>query len=931
MTARAITSDELVKLRSENQWSELFLAIHKPAVIYSARVNQATFDTPVSEMIYDGGSGTLADVKAGMTLYIGSSAGAYDKGMLRIRKAPSATVFYVGESAEIDWDDNDYLTVVNEFGLWQKHLKISGTSALMDFDVEYDDQHTDLDPVPVMGSPAVLWLTGATVVFSPDAGDSWVLGSTIASYLWVATGASATSNLNTATPTITYNAAGQYRVDCTVTAANGKTTTGYRIVFVYSPASMPITQFDLIDCSGEMDAGGWQFKVKLYDQAAISDVRERAMVVLFAKDHYADVQENLGPVVGYENVIAVGWIKQENFEITSDYSVVEFTVYGPQQWLKEISGYPVGMEYSEASTAWTQMDDLNVDRALWHLLHWRCTASTCIDIFLSGESSLAPAMEAPTENLWNQITTLAKESILATPACNRYGQLYIQVDIPYMEDADRIIVPTVMEVLFSDWDGSLNIERQTTPKVSLVETSGVSFDGTTVIPLFSRAPGDVFSRFGTMLNHERLLLYDQDHCNILSGHIYAHDNNEYPNIDFDLKSNRFIDIVPRQRLTISIGVLNTPRGIAWTEKKLLPQRLSFSHDPKTGILGLSVETKTETSGIPGITKIPPQPVEENIDSGVDPGDFPIFPMPNINFPPFVPTLPPIDPNCRITANGAYKVYPEKFLIFNSLVFSERTLYLHYPCEIRDSGDYPTKLRLVGLFQKKDGSTWKTYNTDNDYFTVEAINESGGLVASTASVYDVNDTTKDFTFDVGGNKVIWGFKVQIKPITPMYYAGDLVTYRYNDNVHPNYGEWQTGNITAEENVVGIMSWIDVVGNRRDIDCRYYDVYDYSKFAKRDNYNITTNCAKQAFGHSTACVDAGFSPTTTYTLPSGGLLIGKNDVRMIKGWLQWGSGGGYWDYSVQYVYYNSGLSGDYRIWLSEYASLYNVCPPNIEEII
>ena len=100
--SRAITAPELEKLRSDNQWSELFLAIHKPAVIYSARVNQATFSSPISQITYDGGSGTLANVKAGMTLYVGSSAGAYDKGMLRIRKTPSATIFYIGESAEID-------------------------------------------------------------------------------------------------------------------------------------------------------------------------------------------------------------------------------------------------------------------------------------------------------------------------------------------------------------------------------------------------------------------------------------------------------------------------------------------------------------------------------------------------------------------------------------------------------------------------------------------------------------------------------------------------------------------------------------------------------------------------------------------------------------------------------------------------------------
>lgn len=771
MTARAITETELGKLRSEEQWSELFLAIHKPAVIYSARVNQATFGTPITQVTYDGGSGTLANVKEGMTLYIGSSAGAYDKGMLRIRKAPSATVFYVGESAEIDWEDDDYLTVVNEFGLWSRHPVIRGNTSEMDYDVDYSDQHTNLDPVPVLGPPAVLWLTGTTVTFNPDASDSWVLGSTISSYLWVATGASATANLDTATPTITYNAVGQYRVDCTVTAANGKTTTGYRMVFVYSAASMPITQFELQNCSGDLESGGWQFSVKLYDQVAIADVRERALVVLFAKDHYNGVQESLGAVTGYENIIAIGWIKQEDFEVSPEFSTVNFTVYGPQQWLKEIPGYPVGMEYvASGSAVWTDMDDLTVDRALWHLLHWRSTATLCMDITLSGETSLASAMEAPTGSLWDQLVTMSKEVILATPACNRYGQLYVQVDIPYMEEADRASLPTVMEVLSSDWQDTLNIERQPTPRVAMVEASGISFDGTTATPLFSRAPGDVLSRYGSFINQDRLLLYDQDFCNDICADIYAHENNEYPNIDFSLASNnRFIDIVPRQRLTISIGELNIPRGIVWTNKKILPIRVSYTHDAKTGILSTSVETKAETSGeligVVGVTKIPPQPVEENIDpGGYDPGDFPIFPEPNINFPPYVPTPPPTDPWCLTTANGPYGLLWDKSEIVSSDNEDERTAKVYYPCNIRDTGNHVTMLVFHGRFYRWSSvyNSWEAISeeTEGGYYTFDAIDSNGNVIATASGVNQIDVDTRAYIFSVGGNANIWGFRLRI---------------------------------------------------------------------------------------------------------------------------------------------------------------------------
>ena len=57
--ARAATVPELALLRTEGQFSKLYLAIHAPATIYSARLNGApTSNDSVAELTYDGGSGT---------------------------------------------------------------------------------------------------------------------------------------------------------------------------------------------------------------------------------------------------------------------------------------------------------------------------------------------------------------------------------------------------------------------------------------------------------------------------------------------------------------------------------------------------------------------------------------------------------------------------------------------------------------------------------------------------------------------------------------------------------------------------------------------------------------------------------------------------------------------------------------------------------
>src|SRR3972149_2189681 len=133
----------------------------------------------------------------------------------------------------------------------------------MDVDVAYSDQHVDFDPVPVLGSHAVLWLTGASISVDFDASDSWVFDSTISAYAWTAPGSSASSGMSTATPTITYNAAGIYRVYCTVTAANGKTPMGARNGFVFDDDNPPATGFQLANCEGSVDSGGWMFDVTM--------------------------------------------------------------------------------------------------------------------------------------------------------------------------------------------------------------------------------------------------------------------------------------------------------------------------------------------------------------------------------------------------------------------------------------------------------------------------------------------------------------------------------------------------------------------------------------------------------------------------------------------------------------------------------------------
>jgi len=147
----------LTNLRKQG-FTELFLAMEQPNVIFTCQVNQ-TFTTHdrVNEVIYDNATGDYADVRPGMTAYVGSTAGARDLGLVRVRKAPTSSVIYIGEESEVDFDDNVWLTVVDQFSIWPRHIRINNRIAYMDWDEAYSDQHTDFDPVPVLGGNRVAW------------------------------------------------------------------------------------------------------------------------------------------------------------------------------------------------------------------------------------------------------------------------------------------------------------------------------------------------------------------------------------------------------------------------------------------------------------------------------------------------------------------------------------------------------------------------------------------------------------------------------------------------------------------------------------------------------------------------------------------------------------------------------------------------------
>lgn len=750
MIARAATSPELALFRSAGQRTSLHLAIKPMASVYTARVNQTITTTDqVNQITYDGGSGTLANVLVDMTLLVGSAAGLGDKGVLRIRNAPAATVLYFGETSDVAWADNDYLTVLNDFQLFDRPASSAGGTLRLETDVDYAYQNTLCDPVPIMG-PAlgVVALTGATVSLTISPGASYCPGSTISSYYWSASGpASVTvTNHTTTSPTFTFSAAGWYRLALSVDAANGISRTGYRWVRVWSAAD-PLTECKIGSVVGSRDAGGWEFNITLLNATDAAAVYDGALVALVADDWYGTTHQSIGPIAGYENVVAVGWIAGETIDWNPRAGAVSFKVSGPQYWLGQIGSQALSLKDAVTPAAWDEMHDLTIDQALWHVAAWRSTITTVIDITLTGDTTLAKAIQAQ-GSLWETLTTIGKK-IGAPPLCDRYGRLFCEIDYQLLASADRAALPVVMDVTKTDWKDEISLTRKTQKPVSSLDLNAQLWDGVTATQICARAPGGRAGQFGRSENADAYIVIDQTRANELAGLLLAQRNNPYPNVPLSLaQTNRLIDICPRQVLTQSIASGDTLRGIVWSTRKLLPRRVELVLG-KSGKMHTEVEAEAETTGAAGITVYPPQPPMINTPPVTPPpgGGF-ITPPPNTWFPPII-SLPPTNLDCvgdLGLENGPYGLYWDR----NDIMAGE-TAYCYFPCGIRPATDihlpYVNKsfIRLTAL--------WGDDAYSN--FLLTAIDSSKADLISPISV--VGDT---LTFGPTDPTPVAGFKLAL---------------------------------------------------------------------------------------------------------------------------------------------------------------------------
>ena len=611
----AISSSDLNLLRNTQHKAEVYLSVFRPSTLLSAQVNDASIDRYARTITYDGGVGSVSSVMSGHTLWVGSVAGAYDVGRVRIKSitgtSTSGTITVATNS--IEWTDDLYLTVKQEFGVWavQPRFSVDPEQWWKDYDVSWTDQTLLQPPVAVAGINRAGFMSGGSVTFSLDATQSYAVyqGGSISSYQWTSTAgsiASPTSPVTSITFT-TANAGGEI-VTLMVTDSNGKTHTTHRVLFPHSsdPSSgeYPFTDFEITSLRGSWERGGWEASFKVRSDAGIDNFPDEALVVLWERTWYGDTEV----AVSYtENVLFSGYIQKETISNDAGLKYTTFTASTVDGLLKR--KYMSSIEvHSVASPSewWEYTNNLTVSRFLDYLLRWHSTVLSVTDVIfpMSTDTRIANYFSIEAGTLYS-MSSLAADRTQSKLVCNKAGVLYLEKNIQALNDTDRGTVDVAAVFDVKDRLNSLELQRSNPyePSVAAIFASGIYYDGSNRDAFKSAAPTANNYEFygGQVVSAENKIISGQSDLNELSGRLLAIENNVYKSIPVDFSGNYagVVDVVPQSWWEMPLSVSDTNRGVVWDNQKLVPREIEVTF--RDGLVKPRVSFEREAIGADGVT------------------------------------------------------------------------------------------------------------------------------------------------------------------------------------------------------------------------------------------------------------------------------------------------------------------------------------------
>jgi len=623
-TASATT--DAITTYSANTPDVLRLFLLQPTVVFAGRVNLATATYPIQEIPFDGvTTGAYGDILPGMTVIIGSTAGASDYGRQRIRRIATSTTIYVGRSSrgqnfgELNVLDNAYITVLDMREVWAKISYLSADpppdgTIYKDGDLAYGDNAVYTPPVANTGpgfAGTIDPSTGVvTVEFDGTASFATHPGATITDYFWdVGDGTITVGTSADDTITATFPPGFRY-VSLTVLDSSAGSHTAYCPVYARDPANdttIPSWQMQ----SHRITQEGQKITVKVLSDIPSTTYPECTVALIWDGEPSSASDRT--------HMVFIGWVDTEPTTIDSNKTAtlkdVQLNLVDVAGRLNVLPGFGVSAEYVSsvgAVDSWAKMYNLNMDRYFHFLLQWHSNALDIADWTWTGTTTSFPTLHKSSNanSLWEQVRYMVKS---LTPdyvlTCNTYGQMFCKIDPMLQNVGDRTSTSqaTLTSASFSD----LRYTRQRNPRAHWLREGAQKAQTTLPVPTyFAKAPGEAAAQGELVQEENDKISRSQSDTNDTAGHRYARLN--APNSHFNITLlGDDLDIEPANmtwvKLTIDADTA-AQRGYTFSLGRGLVHEVNIRYDyQRTGLVKtVKLDWELETAAVAtGVADNPP--------------------------------------------------------------------------------------------------------------------------------------------------------------------------------------------------------------------------------------------------------------------------------------------------------------------------------------
>jgi hypothetical protein len=478
----------------------------------------------------------------------------------------------------------------------------------------------------------VTYLPPVSVDFDIDLTNSKAMapGASISSYalsVAPATGAAVSFNTATGVGTVTVSQAGQYWLEGSCTDNNGNTHTGHRRVWAHDPdpdsANYPYVDFSVASVSTAWD-GSATAEFEVFGVADFDQFQDGALVVLWKQDWYGDEAGAVGLGGAGDDILFAGYMLGDTIQQDWNNGTVSFRAGNVIETLKQLPMQALSIHAESNPAYWFQYDHrMTIARALHWLWYWHSTLFEVADVFLPSNTLYKKLFKFNEGSLFSQGQDLAS-TIFANVTANRAGQVYVEQNIQTLDAAGRAAVSELTEITSRDWRERLTLPRRHKKAQAGVKLRGYHFDGQTLTPYCSIAPSKIRDDTGSgVAPYDGIVVDGQAMANMYSGRLQAIANNDEVEERLKMAGNySVIDVVPQYWLTQDIAPGDTPRGLTWTDKRLVPRQVTHNIDVANGLLTTDIVCEPEAIGPDGIADLCPEVPDAVLENPPWPGTEP---------------------------------------------------------------------------------------------------------------------------------------------------------------------------------------------------------------------------------------------------------------------------------------------------------------------